>query len=107
MLRLYALAAAVLIGAGGVWYVLGAISERNELRDTVAAQSRELATKDREIAQRKQAQVVLADNLAKQTARAREYDRFRATLEGVENAPLPEWFLAYLSSLGLRANNPR
>jgi hypothetical protein len=104
-LPLALVALSALLAAG--WYVDGLRDDNAALRASLAAERRALAARDRTIEQRKEAAAVHAAHLKRKEAKSAEYDRLRDTLNGVEDAPLPDWFVDYLRALGLLAPGPR
>lgn len=103
-LRLYAALAALVAAFAGIGYVRHLIVQNALLRAQVA----DLRTEVR-IAQETAAQAAVARDVARAEASryakaAAEYAAIReALLKGNEDAPIPDWFRAFLDGLLLRS----
>ena len=86
--------------AFGVWWLVGVIEDRAELRETVASQARSIKTLEERAAQAEQARAVAVAHQKRVEALAREYDALKeALIRGDEDAPIPDWFRDYLDRL--------
>ena len=102
-LRLYAVIAAFLAGGAGVWYVLHLRDANAALSASVAVLQADLAVERARAAQAALARDVARAEASRHAKAAAEYAAIReALLKGDDDAPIPEWFRAFLDGLLLR-----
>ena len=97
-----ALLVALLVVSGGAWLLYRA---NGDLRVENASLARSVAALEDQRAQARLAADVARAAADRERARAAEYDALRETLlKGDDDAPLPDWFRAYLDRVlgGLR-----
>lgn len=100
MIRIYLIIAAVLTGAGGLWWINRVLDDRAALQVANAALQRSIEAKDMQIELSTFARTVTEAAYTRLKQRADEYDALRESLlKGGQDAPIPDWFCDYLNGL--------
>lgn len=103
-LRLYAALAALVAMFAGLGYVRHVIGQNALLRAEAAVLQREIRTARETAAQAAQARDVARAEASRHAKAAVEYAAIReALLKGDDDAPIPDWFRAFLDGLLQRA----
>lgn len=91
---------AVAAALGGGWWVYGVWAEKERLQVEVASQAREIAVQKAVLEQAQTARAIAQAEADRQKRAATEYENLRNSLvKGDNDAPLPDWFIAYLADL--------